>query len=115
MTVKRSGRLPHGRRLSLGLAAVMLMQPALAQEAPDLEAGLAYARERCSMCHAVEPDRLVSPDQSAPAFEEMADWPEMTVNYLSVWLVTSHPTMPNLVVEPDDAGNLAAYLLSLRD
>lgn len=103
------------RRFGLLLTATLAFaQPTAAQDADDLDAGLAYARERCAECHAVEPDRYVSPDPMAPAFDDMADWPELTLNYLSVWLVTPHPSMPHLVVEPADVGNLAAYLFSLR-
>lgn len=105
-------RIGHAAWLAVALAVV---RPAAGQEAGDVDDGLAYARDRCAMCHAVEPDEYLSPDTEAPAFDEMADWPEMTGNYLRAWLITSHPTMPNLVVAPDDAADLAAYLLSLKN
>jgi hypothetical protein len=34
---------------------------------------------------------------------------------LRVWLSTSHPTMPNIVVEPPDMDNVIAYILTLKD
>jgi hypothetical protein len=30
-----------------------------------------------------------------------------------VWLQTSHPTMPNIILEPNDMSNVVAYILSL--
>jgi len=31
---------------------------------------------------------------------------------LSVWLQTSHPTMPNIILEQDDMRNVIAYIRS---
>jgi hypothetical protein len=45
----------------------------------------------------------------------LANTPGMTVTALTVWSRTTHPTMPNLAIEPTDMGNLIAYILSLRD
>jgi len=39
----------------------------------------------------------------------------MTETALTVWLRTSHPTMPNIIVEPADMDNVIAYILSLKD
>ena len=38
----------------------------------------------------------------------------MTAMALNVWLTTSHPTMPNLIVEQRDKENLIAYFAALR-
>jgi hypothetical protein len=39
----------------------------------------------------------------------------MTGIALTVWLTTSHPTMPNIIVEPHDMDNVIAFILSLKD
>jgi len=39
----------------------------------------------------------------------------MSITALTVWSRTSHPTMPNLVIAPEDMDDLIAYILSLRD
>ena len=39
----------------------------------------------------------------------------MTGRALTVWLQTSHPNMPNLIVAAEDRDDLIAYILSLRD
>ncbi len=50
----------------------------------------------------------------APPFQEVADTPGMTELALSVWLQSSHPTMPNIVLEQDDLRNVVAYIRSLK-
>ena len=41
--------------------------------------------------------------------------PGMSVTALTVWSRTTHPTMPNLVIDPNDMDDLIAYILSLRE
>jgi len=84
-----------------------------AQEA-DVAAGEAYAEEVCAACHAVQAGDLESPLFEAPPFQDVADTPGMTELALSVWLQSSHPTMPNIVLEQDDMRNVVAYIRSLK-
>jgi mono/diheme cytochrome c family protein len=98
------------------LAAVVtfgLSGYAIAQEA-DVAAGKAYAEEICATCHAVQPAEMDSPLFEATPFQEVADTPGMTELALSVWLQSSHPTMPNIVLEQDDMRNVIAYIRSLE-
>jgi mono/diheme cytochrome c family protein len=98
----------------LAAAAVLgLGGDAAAQEA-DVEAGAAYAEEVCAACHAVLPHENLSPLPEAPTFQEVADTPGMTELALSVWLQSSHPTMPNIVLAQDDMRNVVAYIRSLK-
>jgi hypothetical protein len=39
----------------------------------------------------------------------------VTATALSVWLTTSHPTMPNIVIEPHDMDNVVSLILSLKE
>ena len=39
----------------------------------------------------------------------------MTITALTVWSRTTHRTMPNLVIPPNDMDDLIAYILSLRE
>jgi mono/diheme cytochrome c family protein len=98
----------------LAAAAVFgLGEDAAAQEA-DIAAGKAYAEEICATCHAVKPGALESPLFDAPSFQSVADTPGMTELALSVWLQSSHPTMPNIVLKQDDMRNVVAYIRSLK-
>jgi mono/diheme cytochrome c family protein len=90
-----------------------MASPAQTQTA-DPAAGEAYAEKVCAQCHAIHPSGL-SPELTAPPFKDVANTPGMTDTALRVWLSTSHPTMPNIVVEPQDMDNVIAYILSLKE
>jgi len=96
-----------------GIVTFGLSGAAGAQEA-DVAAGKAYAEEVCAACHAVQVGDLESPLFEASPFQEVADTPGMTELALSVWLQTSHPTMPNIVLEQDDLRNVVTYIRSLK-
>lgn len=81
----------------------------------DPRKGLAYAQQVCAACHNVLRTDAASPNLQAPAFKKVADTPGMSITALTVWSRTSHPTMPNLVIEPAEMDDLIAYILSLRD
>ena len=95
--------------------AVALLAPAgaAAQDA-DVGAGAAYAEQVCAACHAVLPHENLSPLPQAPTFQSVADTPGMTELALTVWLQSSHPTMPNIILTPDELRNVVAYIRSLK-
>lgn len=76
--------------------------------------GLEYAQAHCAGCHAILKDETESPNPDSPAFAAVAATPGITRTALSVFLQSPHPTMPNLIVEGEDADNLIAYILSLK-
>jgi mono/diheme cytochrome c family protein len=82
----------------------------------DVAAGHAFAREACNSCHVVEPanasPRIVV---IGPSFQDIANTKEMTSTALRVFLTTSHPKMPNLILTPDETADVIAYILSLRE
>jgi len=81
----------------------------------DARKGRAYAENFCSACHNVLGTDATSPNKQAPPFRSIANTPGMSVTALTVWSRTSHPTMPNFVIAPEDMDDLIAYILSLRD
>jgi tetratricopeptide (TPR) repeat protein len=86
-----------------------------AMDIGDARRGLSYAREVCAECHNVLGSDAPSPNSDAPPFKEIANTPGMSVTALTVWSRMSHPTMPNLIIEPNDMDDLIAYILSLKD
>jgi mono/diheme cytochrome c family protein len=103
------------RRVTV-LASMMLLgfaHAASAQEG-DAAAGAAYAKQVCAACHAVLPNEQISPLAQAPTFQKVANTPGMTEMALSVWLQSSHPTMPNIILKQDDMRNVVAYITSLK-
>jgi mono/diheme cytochrome c family protein len=88
---------------------------ASAVELGDPEAGLAYARQNCSECHAVEPEEYEGPYSDIPGFEEEANTPGISELALVSFFQTPHPSMPDFMVPSADIRNLIAYILSLKD
>ena len=86
-----------------------------AQDIGDVQQGRQFAIDVCASCHAVRAGQTQSPLATAPSFEEIAHMPGMTAAALTFWLTAqSHPTMPNLILSPQQVRNVSAYVLSLR-
>lgn len=79
-------------------------------------AGLRLAEARCSGCHAVTPGQ-VSPNSDAPPFASIVQRPGLTHSTATSWLRESHdfPEQMNFYLDHDQAEQLAAYLLTLRE
>ena len=108
------------RRLVVALATLLsiVAGAAAAQDSTfggDAQAGRAFALEVCTPCHVVS-SRQLSPARLAvgPRFEAIANSPGVTAAGLRAFLATPHKTMPNLILAPDEAADVVAYLLSLR-
>lgn len=80
------------------------------------QAGHDFALGTCTPCHVVSPDQK-SPVRfaDAPDFRIIANAPRTTAVGLNIWLTNPHPTMPKLVLEPQEAADVIAYILSLRE
>jgi len=83
-----------------------------AEQAGDPQAGFEYAHTYCATCHGISEEN--SPLPEATRFRLVADRPGMTATALQVWMQTSHPTMPNIIVAPKDMLNVIAYIISLK-
>ena len=95
------------------LALLSPTSPALAVELGNAAAGLEYAQKFCADCHTVE-EGTVMLFTDVPSFQEVADTKGMSARALVVWLTTSHPNMPDIIIPPDDIDNVVAYIMSLR-
>ena len=98
--------------VAMGIFSVM--SSAFAQSAGDAQKGQALARVVCAECHAVAARQDKSPNPKAPAFAQVASTAGMTELALRVWLQSSHPTMPNLVLSAEERDNVIAYISSLK-
>jgi cytochrome c len=95
----------------LGLT-LTTFQPLQAQGSQGSAAsGRRLANYWCTGCHAVEPK---SEGMFAADFAEIANVPSTTELSLKVFLRTSHKNMPNFILEPEEADDIIAYILSLR-
>lgn len=97
------------------LLALLTSAPALAAEPGDASAGQTFARKVCAECHAVDAGEQKSPNPDAPTFQAVAATPGMTGRALAVWLQSSHPTMPNIVLSREDRDNIIAHIMSLAE
>jgi len=95
---------------AIGLAATS--GALAAEDVGDPQAGFEYAKRVCSDCHGISAEK--SPMPKATRFREVADRPGVTGTALRVWMETSHPTMPNIIIEKNDMLNVIAYILSLK-
>jgi mono/diheme cytochrome c family protein len=94
---------------------LLLVAPwAGAQDIGNAASGLTYAKGACGDCHAVTAGEERSPVRAATPFEKVANTPGMTPMALNVWLHTSHPTMPNFMIDPDRIDDLIAYFATLK-
>jgi mono/diheme cytochrome c family protein len=107
--------MPLIRRLAPAAILALTAVSAHAQDG-DVVAGHVFAHEACSACHMVEAEqqepRLID---IGPAFRDIANTRGMTATALRVFLTTSHPKMPNLILTLDEIADVIAYILSLRD
>jgi cytochrome c len=76
-------------------------------------AGHRLADAWCKECHAIEA-RNAGTANAAPDFVAIANQPSTTELSLKVFLRSSHRSMPNLVITPDQADDLVNYILSLK-
>ena len=94
-------------------AAANIAWRAHAQEG-DVARGADIARTVCAACHIVVRGQAAPPNSRAPPFSMLANTPGMTSIALSAALLTSHRSMPNIILEPDERRDVIAYILSLQ-
>jgi cytochrome c len=97
-------------------AALIFLAPMTAEaEDGDVRLGFIFARQHCSICHAILKTGE-SPQKLAPPFRELhLRYPvEELGEALGEGIRTGHPMMPEFQLDPDQIENLLAYLKSLE-
>jgi mono/diheme cytochrome c family protein len=113
------------RLLNVGVvlgSLCLLPCPLSGQELGDPGAGLTVAEEVCAECHAIlprqdfflEPDPLPFEDSVPLPFEDIANTPGITEMALIAWMTSTHPTMPDIMLEADELRDVVAYILNLK-
>lgn len=115
-------QIPVKNALVAGLLAALAMHGQLnaasnahAAGLGDMNAGMTYAQRRCTECHDISARNPMNTATGAPTFHEIANTPGISRTSLSSWLLSSHPKMPGLMIEPADLDNVIAFILSLKD
>ena len=103
----------HFARLHLwrwaGIVLPFLASIAEAQQVGDAAAGKRLADVACVSCHVPS-----VPAKQAPDFASIAAMSSTTALSLGVFMRTSHPTMPNVLLTPSELDDVISYILSLR-
>jgi len=76
--------------------------------------GRMHAERLCSDCHQIGPAPEPWVAMPGPPFMSVVKTKGMTALALGVWLQTSHPTMPNIILKPETRSDIIAYILSLK-
>lgn len=99
-------------KISVSLAAVACLS-ASAALAADADHGADIAKRWCASCHLVTSDQKQA-SADVPAFAAIARKPDFSPEKLAFFLLDPHPKMPNFPLSRTEAGDLAAYIGSLR-
>jgi cytochrome c len=124
IAIRSAKTLFHPRIGQTGLAAlvltVLLLTPYAVLAAPKAQAlknGEMLARENCAPCHATA-EKGESPNAKAPPFRTLSkrykleDLEESLAEGITIG--HSNANMPHFIFEPEDIGDLIAYLKKLN-
>lgn len=103
--------------ISASLAAsVALIGSAFAQVHPDAKTGKKIAEKLCVGCHIVGKEAAsASVPVDVPSFERIANMPGQTAQSIAGAIVIPHPPMPQIQLTREEIGDIAAYILTLKD
>ena len=96
----------------LALLAVVMGFSASAAAA-DADHGADLAKRWCASCHVVA-DGQSQASADVPSFASVARRPNFSPERLAFFLLDPHPKMPNFPLSRTEAGDIAAYIGSLR-
>ncbi len=87
----------------------------LAQIHPDAKTGHVIASKLCTSCHIVGAEAAnATMPADVPTFEVIANQPGQTAEKIAGRIVIPHPPMPTINLTRQEIGDVAAYIMSLR-
>jgi mono/diheme cytochrome c family protein len=96
--------------LSIALTLFGGMGAALAQ---DVENGRRLSERWCSECHAI--GSAPGKRNAVPSFASIANKPAVTPEMIASFLRLPHATMPNVPLSPQDARDIAALVMAMKN
>jgi len=100
-----------GWSLLLGAGAIIAAAPAFGA---DVDNGRRLAHRWCEACHVVSATQRRMATDQAPSFSEIARRPGLNAPKIALFLLNPHPKMPDMSLSRTEAGDLAAYIVSLK-
>jgi mono/diheme cytochrome c family protein len=83
-------------------------------QAVDPSVGRHLAKTVCSACHQTDAAAPTpGPNPVVPSFVDISRMPSMSELAIKVFLRSSHLSMPNIILTPEEADSVTAYILSL--
>ncbi len=104
------GEVTHLRVCAI-VAAIMANAPALAADPYN---GERLAHRWCETCHVVSPTQRRPASDQAPPFATIARMPQFGAAEIALYLLTPHPKMPDMNLTRTEAGDLAAFITTLK-
>ena len=95
------------------IVLIAFLLPAGAQSV-DPSVGRHLAETTCNACHQI--GSVPSPQSAkpvAPSFLDISRMPSTNEVAIKVFLRSSHPTMPNIILSPEEIDSVAAYIVGL--
>ncbi|MDO8877876.1 MAG: cytochrome c, partial [Pseudolabrys sp.] len=86
----------------------------VAQEIGDSTRGWKLAFGTCAVCHRVH-NGEDSGSRPAPAFSDIANVRGMSAMALNVALLSSHRSMPNIMLDTQERADIIAFILTLKN
>jgi mono/diheme cytochrome c family protein len=81
--------------------------------AADPDNGQTLALRWCAPCHVVASNQTGTTGE-APPFTSLAKRPDFDAAKIALFLLDPHPKMPNMGLSRSEAGDLAAYIATLK-
>ena len=105
----------EARRLACIFCLLLVAAPLAAASAfgADADNGRRLARRWCVSCHVVASNQRGTTSE-APPFFEIANRSNFDAAKVALFLLNPHPKMPDMGLSRTDAGDLAAYIATLK-
>lgn len=97
------------------MLASILSLVSLPVMAADVSAGSRVAQTWCKNCHDISPGAKSMHDTGAPPFAVVANGKGRAGTALTNFLYTSHNRMPDYSLTRQEAADVSAYIMSLKD
>ena len=102
--------MKKGILIATGLLTSSNFVVAADAQSADPSIGRDLVEKQCAACHRIEAGK----QSVAPSFMDISRMPSTTELSIKVFLRTSHPRMPNIILSPEEIDSVASYIVGLK-